>query len=354
MNTVTAEFLTALRGPHRMVVEVDVLQFGQLLVAGLQVVEGSVTLDGGAATYGQCDLTVVYDGQFPVGQFGTEVVIRRGITGHRATPELVPLGVFKVTSFELDGTTGELRLSGMDRSKFAIDARLEDDLELAAGTPVIDAVRSLISTAVPHAPQNLGTSAYTVPATVFEVKTPPWEAVQQLVAAIGKQPRFDGLGTFQLVDVAVPTAPPLWTIDEGETGVLVSASLSASDDQIYNRVIAASPPNDAGTVYTATATDTVSTSRYGGPFGRKPDWIESDLFTSDAMCAEAAQARLSARLGESRSVSFSAVPNCALVPGDVIVLRNGRLGLDTKHVVTTLTIGLTVADEMSGTTRAAL
>ena len=189
---------------------------------------------------------------------------------------------------------------------------------------------------------------------MFETKTPPWEAVQQLAAAIGKQPRFDGLGTFRLVDVVAPIGTPVWTIDEGETGVLVSASSRRIDDQIFNRIIAASPPNDAGVVYRGVATDETSSARYGGPFGRKPDWIESDLFTSNEMAAEAATARLESGLGASRSVSFSAVPNCALVPGDVILLRNALLGLDAKHVVEKLTIGLTAAAEMSGTTRVAL
>jgi hypothetical protein len=53
-------------------------------------------------------------------------------------------------------------------------------------------------------------------------------------------------------------------------------------------------------------------------------------------------------------VSFTAVPNCALVPGDVIVLRNARLGVDAKHVVERLTIGLTADAAMAGTTRVAL
>jgi hypothetical protein len=352
---VSAEFLAAVRGPHKMVVEVDVLQNGRTILSGLQVVDGTVTLDAGAASYGQCEITVVAPEGFPVGEFGTELAVRRGIVGHRATPELVPLGVFKIVSFDLDGGTGALRLSGLDRSKFALDARLEDDVEVAAGALVVDVVSSLITTAVPHAPQALPSGTYTVPTgSVFEVKSAPWDAVKELVAAIGKLPRFDGLGTFRFVDVATTSTPPVWTIDEGDTGVLVSASLSATDDKIFNRIVAASPPNDAGTVFKATATDTTSTARYGGPFGRKPDWIESDLFTSDAMCADAANARLQSGLGASRSVSFTAVPNCALVPGDVIVLRNARLGVDAKHVVERLTIGLTADAAMAGTTRVAL
>jgi hypothetical protein len=336
-----------------MVVEVDVLQFGQTIMSGLQVVDGSVTLDAGAASYGQCEITVVTPEGFPIGEFGTELAVRRGIVGHRATPELVPLGVFKIVGFDVDADTGALRLSGLDRSKFAFDARLEDDYEVAAGAQVVDVVAALIATAVPHAPRALPSSTYTVPAAVFEVKTAPWDAVKELVAAIGKAPRFDGLGTFRLVDTATGSGPPVWTIDEGPEGVLVSASLSATDDKIYNRIIAASPPNDAGVVFKATATDTTSTARYGGPFGRKPDWIESDLFTSDAMCADAANARLVSGLGASRSVSFTAVPNCALVPGDVILLRNALLGIDTKHVVEKLTIGLTADAAMGGTTRVA-
>jgi hypothetical protein len=355
MNPVSPEFLGALRGSHRLAVQVDLLQFGQILVPDLQVVDGTVTLDAAAATYGQCEVTIIEPGQIPTAQFGTELAIRRGIAGHRPTPELVPLGVFKITSYDLDGTTGELRLTGMDRSKFALDARLEDDLEVAAGTPVNDVIGSFIATAVPHALQALGSSAYTVPGLVYEVKTSPWEAVQQLAAAIGKQPRFDGLGTLRLVNINASTAPPVWTIDEGEAGVLVSASLAvATDDDIFNRIIAASPPNDAGTVYMAVATDTTSTAHYGGPFGRKPDWIESDLFTSNAMCADAARSRLDSILGTSRSVSFAAVPNCALVPWDVIQLRNSRLGLDTRHVIEKLIIGLTADAEMTGTTRVAL
>jgi hypothetical protein len=338
-----------------MVVEVDVLQGGHTVISGLPVIDGSVTLDAGAATYGQCEVTTSYPGPFPVtGRFGYELAIRRGIAGHRPTPELVPLGVFKLTAYSLDDTTGELRLTGMDRSKYALDARLEDDYLVAAGTYVVDVVAALIATAVPHAAQSLPAGVWTVPQSVFAAKTTPWDAVMELVAAIGMQPRFDGLGTFRLVDSAATSLPPVWTIDEGPTGVLVSAAMDANDDNIFNRIIAASPPTDAGAVYKATATDTTSTARYGGPYGRKPDWIESDLFTSNEMCAAAAEARLASSLGSSQAVAFSAVPNVALVPGDVVLLRDRLLGLDTKHVIEKLTIGLTAAAAMSGTTRVAL
>jgi hypothetical protein len=338
-----------------MVVEVDVLQNGQVLASGLQIIDGTVTLDAGAATYATCEVTTLYPGLFPAtGQFGVELAIRRGISGHRPTPELVPLGVFKITAYDLDATSGQLRLTGMDRSKYALDARLEDDYEVAAGSLVVDVVAALIATAVPHAPQALPTGAYTVPASVFAVKSTPWDAVMELVAAIGKSPRFDGAGTFRLVDATNTATAPVWTIDEGETGVLVSAAMSATDDAVYNRIIAASPPNDTGVVFKATATDTTSTARYGGPYGRKPDWIESDLFTSDAMCAAAAEARLASILGASRSVSLTAVPNCALVPGDVVVVRDRLLGLDAKHVIEKLTIGLTADAAMAATTRVAL
>ena len=73
------------------------------------------------------------------------------------------------------------------------------------------------------------------------------------------------------------------------------------------------------------------------------------------MAAEAARARLESGLGASRSVSFSAVPNCALVPGDIICLRNHLLGLDTKHVDREADDRADRRDaEMAGTTRVAL
>jgi hypothetical protein len=130
------------------------------------------------------------------------------------------------------------------------------------------------------------------------------------------------------------------------------ASQSGTDANIVNRVIASSPPDDTGAVFTSTATDETSPTRYGGPFGIKPEWIESDLFTSDEMCADAAQARLDGQRGEAMATDFSSIPNWALTPWDVILFRNTRLGIDAAHVVQHLTIGLTHADAMSGTTRA--
>jgi hypothetical protein len=356
MRSVSAEFLTALRGPHKMVVEVDILQFGQMLLPNLDVIDGSVTLDAGAAIYATCEVTVA---QFELlgrglSPFGLELAIKRGVSGHRPTDELVPLGVFKVVSYDMDGVSGTLRMSGMDRSKFATDARLEDDVEFAAGTLVTDAIEDLISVAVPHAQQVLATSGHTIPLSVFAMQTVPWEAVQELAGVIGKQARFDGIGTLRLVDVTSPIAPVSWTVDEGAEGVLLSASMAASDDEIFNRVIAASPPNDTGVVYRAVVSDTTTSAIYGGPFGKKPDFIESDLFTSDQMALDAATARLNTGLGGSRSISFAAVPNCALEAGDVILIRNEALDLDTKHVIETLTIGLSVDAQMSGTTRVAM
>ena len=63
--------------------------------------------------------------------------------------------MFKITAFDLDGNNGQLRLQGMDRSKYALDARLEDDYAVSTSSFVVTTIGQLITAAVPHAPQDL-------------------------------------------------------------------------------------------------------------------------------------------------------------------------------------------------------
>ena len=217
MNPVSPEFLAALRGPHRIVVEVDVLQFG----TDPRVRPADRRRIRHARRRRRHLRAVRGDDRVPRTAPGRPDSSAWSWRSGAASPATVTLpsscrsACSRSSRSTSTATTASCACTGMDRSKYALDARLEDDVTVTGTTLVLDVVAQLIATAVPHAPLDLPTGTFTVPEVVFETKTPPWEAVQQLVAAIGKQPRFDGLGTFRLVDVMPPIGAPVWTIDEG-------------------------------------------------------------------------------------------------------------------------------------------
>lgn len=177
------------------------------------------------------------------------------------------------------------------------------------------------------------------------------EAIQTLALAAGGEAYFDADGSF-VFDRAAGQTAPVWTVDAGEQGNMISADESLNRTGVYNGVLmqgqnAASDPPVAALVVDDEPT---SPTRWGGPFG-KVARVESSSAVQTADQAQlAARTLLDKRLTLTRALSVGGAPNPALVAGDVItvVFPDGR---QEDHVIDAVQIALTPQDAQTFTLR---
>jgi hypothetical protein len=162
---------------------------------------------------------------------------------------------------------------------------------------------------------------------------------------------FDGDGILTLRPYA--DAGVVATLSEGEGGVLLSATRGWSRTNAFNRVVATGENTDSSAVYRAVATDdnALSPTYYFGDFGKVPRFYDSPYIGSNDQAQDAANAILAQELGTAANVSFGIVPNPALEPEDTVYVKRERAGIDERHIIDSLSIGLGASESMSGTTR---
>jgi hypothetical protein len=164
---------------------------------------------------------------------------------------------------------------------------------------------------------------------------------------IRKKPDFDDPVTL-VVNAQRATDPP-----GSLPAILVSFNKKYSRSQVYNAVVVTSSDTAGTTTFRGVAYDTEPTSptRWGGSFGKKPRFYSSPFFKSDAECLATAVRILNESLQLKSSLDFSMVPNPLVQLGDVLELVYPDEG-EEKHIVRSLSIGLSADAEMTSSTAA--
>lgn len=335
---------------HTIATRVDVLYGGITLASNLAVAAGSVNLDRSAKSLATLQITLAEplrieatDGLSP---YGYELAVWRGIAYPDGTSELAPLGVFPIQTSEL-GEDLLTVITARDRSQAVVDARFEDDYQIAAGTNYATAIQALIVAGVPSTTFSFASTTFTTPLLTFGAQSDRWEAAQGMARSIGCEIYFDGRGICVLRAEPSATLTPAWSILEGNGGALLDARISLDRAPAYNRVIAFGENADNTTAVprgVATDANPISPSYYFGPFGKKPRFYSSPFLKDDTQAAAAALAILNSQLGVARALDLSALPNPALEPGDAVRATRARLGLDEVHLIDSITVGLTAGD----------
>ena len=234
-----------------------------------------------------------------------------------------------------------------------VDARLEDAVSIAAGTNYATAIQTIIANAVSGLTFDFVATDYTTPALVFEAQADRWQTVLDMATSIGCELFFDGTGVCVLRPEPTFSALPAWTLSEGEGGLLTSAVLAMDRAPAYNRVIATGENTSLTTVPRGVWTDTdpSSPTYYSGGFGHKPRFFASAFISSDAQAASAAASIGTAQKGVARSLALAAVPNPALEPGDLVLIKREAIGVNEVHVLDAITYGLTADGPMTAASR---
>lgn len=364
MRPVSATFLAALRGSHKIFTRARVLQSFQTGVAPvngivIDVVDGSVSQDGDSDVRSSVELITHGSNTFPlrpdstITPYGNELFIERGVELANGSVEIISLGYFKIYSVEQSNAPyGAVRVVGYDRMKSIIDARLTTPISFTSGTTLGTIFSQLILDVYPDATieyDDAGFASTTLAATQV-AEEDRFGFLDNIAKSYGKIMYWDYRGILVVKTPPNPTTS-VWTVNAGTQGVLIDFTRSVNRDGVYNAVVAVGESVNETPPVRALAFDNDKTSPtyWFGSFGKVPRFFSSSFITTYEQALSAAQSILRKTLGLPYSVNFSAVPNPALEPLDAITVN--QVDVISLHVIQTLVIPLNPKNPLTGSTR---
>lgn len=342
MWTVSDAARAQLAGGHTRVTRVDVLHSGRP-VYQLVATTGSVSTEARRAVLRNLTCTITDPtGSLSTGDIGDllnpyecEIQPWRGVQLPAApgalrsqAEELVPLGVFALTSRSLSGD-GSVQLTGQDRA-MTYQGPMANSLAISGSTLVEEAVLRLLAS------RNGGVSLLTMKTgfTCGPLLFPPdidvWREAQKLAESVGGRLYHNRTGQAVFAMAGPTSRTPVASYKEGD-GLLLSVDRAEDSDTIRNVVVAEST-NGAIRVVVEDA-DPKSPTYASGRYGRRPVAMTSQHFTSINQAKQAAAARLSYELGRSETVDLTAVPHPGLDVDDVISVHRPRAGLERRGLI---------------------
>lgn len=256
-------------------------------------------------------------------------------------PEYIPQGIFHLDGAKVEDSAAGLTitLTAYDRArKYSRSARVTPKRFLASGDPtwpggwpVYQAIISLLQDAYPGTLLISDSPTALLPEQTLMNGDDPWDACRSFAEAIGYEIFFDRYGDCRLQTVANPNDPNLavsWAYAEGGGG-LIGVTRDQSNEGVFNGcAVTGMNPSNGSPVRSDMMwdTDPQSATYYLGPYGKVPQFIQSDKVRDLAAANAMATAKVNENKGLVEGVEFSIVPNPAIDPGDGVKLTRVRAG----------------------------
>src|SRR5690606_30368562 len=200
-----------------------------------------------------------------------------------------------------------------DRMAGIIDARPLWPTEFGTGATVESVFDWLVTEVYPDAEIVFDFDAGSTFRSSHVVEDDRHGFLADLADSRGKVMYWDHEGRLRVESPPAVTAP-VFEVDYGERGVLVSMSRALNRDGVYNAVVARGEEVGEAPPVSAVAYDmnTDSPTYWGGPFGQVPRFYSSSFITTTQQAREAAESMLERSTGLPHEMDLSAVPNPAL------------------------------------------
>lgn len=343
MLPLTTRAANTIRGSHSIQVYAIAYSAHGGVVDDVPVVGGSLVVDASSQVRRTATVNVGRSELWPGDEFstlsplGSELSIIYGIVlqnGQTEWLQLIRGPITRVTrTVPTSGEDAAIVVSVADRSSKVAEARFDAPTQTIAGATTVAEISRLITGVLPDVAVVDRTGDMKI-APQMEMERERWnDGVEKLADSIGAEVIADTVGNFIIRTQPDITDPPVWTLDAGDGGILLTENDDTSRDLTYNRVIASGQRVD-GTppVYAAVSDTNPNSPTYiNGPFGVKTRFYASQLLTTTDQCTAAATSLLARVTGRHMDVSLTAVTNPALEAGDVIRLRiEGR---DEVHII---------------------
>lgn len=325
MRLASRRFAAALSSPNRWVTAVDWSNDGGQTWTPATFVSGTITESSLSITRWRAELTLtdVEQGADGINEYSTRLRVHHGLPG-----ELLAMGVYKVRS-----------------SSWTSDARHQVSVVGTSFECYMEAARFIVPRTFPA--QRASLLVLSLLAEVHPSAQLDWALDEDPTLPKISEPRDrwplidgtrDAVSIARSVGARIYAGPTggwiaspvpsledeaVWTVGVGEA--LLSHGESLTDEGVYNAVVAGGQPTDGSKPFApgvAQDTDPSSPTYVGksidaGGFGLRPWFYTSQLLTTTAQAARAAQGMLAPLLGLRQQVDFSTVHDPRLQPGDV-------------------------------------
>lgn len=277
---------------------------GLVVAANLAVLSWSFGWDATSDQIGQGRCTLVVgdpDGTLspwsmddPLGAGGSYVQLAwlSGMTGIR-----VPRGNWLIRQAEPAETWryykgGLLRVSGGATITLTLEeylpaqaakAAIDGDAPVAGATAIAELRRLTVDIGAVDA--TLAPADVTIPPQYAAWPQQRTDAMGDLLNMLGARSRIGGDSSFQVVPMA--GVGPVWTVQGGETGVLIGSHRILNDNGVYNSMTSTNSSTNGAEPLVARAYVQDGPLRYGGPYGKVPGFHQATGTTQTEVAADA-------------------------------------------------------------------
>lgn len=287
----------------------------------------------------------VFAKTYPVGitginALGCRMRVRQAITAMGFGMEILPAGVYSITSLSNDENT--LSLTGQSFETDCIDSTfpVARSFPSASRMTYRQQAEALILEAVPDATFIWDDAiGYDQPMPSMQVDSDRWGTIDgarnssSILTSLGADGFCNSTGAFQFALTPTLLDAPVGTIQRGET--LITPSLTQDRSGVSNLIVVTGTPADGSAVIgpvfvwdndptsiTYAGPDPVNSPGKAGNFGVKPYTYDNPLITSEGQAKITGQGLLSKTLGAHETVSADARYNPYYEAGDVVAIEN--------------------------------
>jgi hypothetical protein len=306
----------------------------------------------------------------PLSPFGNEMQLFSGITYTSGAVELIPLGIFAMTSVEptFSGNNFTIAVQGSDRGYTVGLRTLTSPISFAAGISVASAMTTLIGGLMPNGAQLvMNSAAYsaTMVATTLNMGDNPWTDAVQLAQNIGMQLYFDLYGNCQLQPVPDPTTVSAsFGFNYGNGSMIQGAARNLTQQGDSGPI-----SNDFYMIYEGTGTtasdnppvqgrafdnNPQSPMYIYGPFGDVPSFVYTSVLQTQTDADAAAQQLLSLSEGQADGLTLTTQPVPFLDGYDVVSVDIPKMYVNANYVIDALTIPIGLGQGSTLTLRKAV
>jgi len=364
MYPVSDDFKTAIRKSHVTKTKIEIYDMANgSILSTASPISGEVTIDNRRSIRRECSLEFVdSDGTLvPTNNissvllpYNREVKIYRGIVFADGTEELVPLGVFVITSVDIQESAQGVKIAikGSDRSLILARAKFTNhEFYIEEGTAKETAIENILKYRYPRVktifPATNQTTALLYP--TLDQSSDPWREALKIAESASMDLYFDENGIARMRPIPDPDlGTPIETYTDGSDSVLVQIARSLSTDDSYNGVIFTGEGTNLTLGVIGEAwDDNPASPTYRKTYGEVPLFKSSPTVLTVAEAQEAAKNELKKVIGATEKITWDQIVNPAHDVYDLVKVTRSPVGVDKVLMLDAISIPLAATSTMN-------
>ena len=368
MYPVSENFKETVRKSHVSKIKIEIYDMANgTILSEAQPIAGEVTIDNRRSIRRECSLEFVDKDGTLVPQnnisaillpYNREVKIYRGVVFADGTEELVPLGVFVITSVDISESAQGVKIAikGSDRSLLLARAKFTNhEFYIEDGTAKETAIEQILKYRYPKVqtifPATNQTTTLLYP--TLDQSSDPWREALKIAESASMDLYFDENGIARMRPIPDPDfGTPVATYTDGSDSVLIQLSRSLSTDESYNGVIFTGEGTNLSIGVIGEAwDDNPSSPTYRKTYGEVPKFMSSPTVLTVAEAKDAALAELRKVIGSSEKITWDQIVNPAHDVYDLVKVTRSPVGVDKILMLDAISIPLAANGTMNAVGR---